>query len=353
MNNAGISLSPFVRALSLTGFDEFATSVGLNSAEMLRRASLPADILRRQDGIISYRRYCDLLELCARQSGKSLFGLHYGLHQGITVFGDLLYLIRNTGSVGDALTELRANFSLYNGAANIDLDVQGKQAVLSFRVNDANTPGRYQAEELACGVAVQLMRKLVGGAWQPDKILLGHSPLDQAPAYMEALRCRPTFSSYCTGLAFDAATLALPLSTGDEGLRQMIADHLGRIERLAADELPQYIRQLLRDLLPSGRATVEKVADCLALHPRVLQRRLTQEGTSFQNLLDGTRQDMARHYLQDPTISMAQLAGLLGYSNPSGFSRAFHRWFNATPLEWQRQQSTKRQPRLLRGRRAT
>ncbi len=353
MTEAGMPMNPFVRALSLTGFDEFASSLGLNPLEMLRRVSLPAEILRRQDGILSYRRYCALLELCARQSSTPLFGLRYGLHQGITVFGDLLYLIRNTGTVGEALIELRANFSLYNGAAEVDLDVQGEQALLSFRVSDGDTPGRSQAEELACGVAIQLMRTLAGSDWQPDKILLAHPSLNQETEYLHVLGCQSVFSANSTGLMFDAATLALPLSTGDEGLHHLVAEHLGRIERLAATELPNYVRQLLRDLLPSGRATLEKVADCMALHPRVLQRRLAQESISFQDLLDDTRQHMARHYLQDPAISMAQMAGLLGYSNPSGFSRAFHRWFNQTPLEWQRQHGPKRQPRLLRNRRSS
>lgn len=351
MTDTGMPRNPFVRALGLTGFEEFAKSLGLNPLEMMRRASLPAEFLQRQDGILSYRRYCELLELCARQSATPLFGLRYGLHQGIAVFGDLLYLIRNTVTVGDALIELRANFSLYNGAAEIGLDLNGDEALLSFKVSDGDIPGRSQAEELACGVAVQLMRTLVSGEWHADRILLEHPPLDQATDYLQALGCQPTFSANCTGLSFDAATLALPLSASDKGLHQMIADHLGRMERLTANELPNYVKQLLRDLLPSGRATVEKVADCMALNPRALHRRLTQERTSFQNLLDETRQEMSRHYLQNPAISMAQIAGLLGYADPSGFSRAFHRWFGTTPLEWQRRHGPKRQPRLLRNRR--
>lgn len=80
--------SPFARALSLNGFDEFATRQGLDPAELLRRISLPPESLRRQQGILSYSRYCALLEQCALQSGNTLFGLQYGLYQGINVFGD-------------------------------------------------------------------------------------------------------------------------------------------------------------------------------------------------------------------------------------------------------------------------
>lgn len=348
-----MSLNPFVRTLSLTGFDEFATRQGLNPADMLRCVSLPQESLQRQEGIFAYRQYCALLEMCRLQSGNALFGLQYGLFQGINVFGDLLYLIRNASTVGDALIELRANYSLYNGAAEVGLDVAGDAAVLSYRVNECDVPGLCQAEELACGVAVQLMRALVDGGWQPGALLLRHPPLQDELIYRQALGFLPTFAADCTGLKFDSAVLSRPLSSVDDTLQQLIAGHIRKMERLSADELPSYVKQLLRSLLPSGRATIEKVADCMAFRPRILQRRLAQEGTSFQRLLDETRQGMARSYLEDPSISMAQMAGLLGYSDPSGFSRAFNRWFDISPLKWQQKHCPNRQPRLLRSRRAS
>lgn len=348
-----MSLNPFVRALSLTGFDEFATRQGLNPAEMLRRASLPQESLQRQDGILSYRRYCALLELCELQSANALFGLQYGLYQGINVFGDLVFLIRNAKTVGDALTELRANYSLFNGAAEVGLDIEGGLAILSYCVNECGVPGLCQAEELACGVAMQLMRTLVSSDWQPSAILLRHLPLSSEPAYQQALGFLPTFASAHTGLAFDSSVLSLPLSSADETLHRMIAEHIGRMERLSADEMPGYVKQLLRNLLPSGRATIEKVAGWMAFNPRTLQRRLAQEGTSFQRLLDETRQGMALRFLEDPSISMAQMSGLLGYSDPSGLSRAFNRWFEVGPLEWQKQHCPNKQPRLLRSRRSS
>jgi AraC-like DNA-binding protein len=346
-----MSSNPFVRSLGLTGFDEFSRQQGLKPSEMLRRASLPAEVLQRQDGILSYRRYCALLDLCGQASGNPLFGLQYGLHQGVSVFGDLIYLIRNSATVGDALSELRSNFSLYNGAAEIGFDVAGDTALLSFQIGEGDLPGRAQAEELACGVALQLLRMLVGSDWHPASLSLAHPALGPESAYVAALGVRPDFSTARTELGFASSMLSLPLSTADAALHGMITAHLGRMERLAADELPSYVRQLLRDLLPSGRATVEKVSDCMALSPRTLLRRLSLGGTSFQKLLDETRQELARNYLNTPNVSIAQLAELLGYSDTSGFIRAFNRWFNATPLEWQRKHGAKRQPRMLRSRR--
>ncbi|CAI8795636.1 AraC-type DNA-binding protein [Pseudomonas jessenii] len=342
--------NPFIRALSLAGFDQFARSQGLDPNRMLRQASLPVVSLHRPEDILSFQRYCGLLELCQQGSNNPLFGLEFGLYQGVDVFGDIFFLIHNTRTVGEALFELRANFSLYNGSAQIDLEVVDGVAVLSYQTDETTIAGLPQAEELACGVGMQLMRTLVGDQWQPEAVMLRHSPHADEFVYRKTLGITPTFSAANTGLLFDACVLTQPLDCASETLHQVIAQHLSGMERLSADEMPGYVRQLLRNLLPSGRATINRVADCMALNPRTLQRRLEQENTSFQQLLDETRQQVVRNYLQVPTISLTQMAHQLGYADVSTFSRAFNRWFSVSPLEWCRQSGLRRQPLLFQNR---
>lgn len=342
--------NPFIRALSLTGFDQFARRQGLDPSQMLRRASLPVASLQRPEDILSFQHYCGLLELCQQRSNNPLFGLEFGLYQGIDVFGDIFFLIYNTRTIGDALLELRANFAFYNGAAHIDLEVVDGAALLGYRTDEVAIGGLPQAEELACGVGIQLMRTLAGDQWQPEAVMLRHAPLADEFVYRQALGITPTFSAAHTGLLFDACVLAQPLDCASEALHQLITQHLSGMERLSADEMPGYVRQLLRNLLPSGRATIDRVADCMAVNPRTLQRQLAQDGTSFQQLLDETRQQLVRKYLQIPTISLTQVARLLGYADVSTFSRAFHRWFGVSALEWCKQSGLSRQPLLLQNR---
>ena len=342
--------NPFIRALSLAGFDQFARSQGLDPNRMLRQASLPVASLHPPEDILSFQHYCGLLELCQQVSNNPLFGLEFGLYQGVDVFGDIFFLIHNTRTIGDALFELRANFSLYNGSAQIDLEVVDGVAVLSYQTDETTMAGLPQAEELACGVGMQLMRTLVGDQWQPEAVMLRHAPLAGEFVYRQVLGITPTFSAAHTGLLFDACVLAQPLDCASETLHQLIAQHLSGMERLSADETPGYVMQLLRNLLPGGRATIERVADCMAVNPRTLQRHLAQEGTSFQRLLDDTRQQLVRNYLQVPTISLTQMAQLLGYADVSTFSRAFHRWFGLSALEWCKQSGLSRQPLLLQNR---
>ena len=87
-------------------------------------------------------------------------------------------------------------------------------------------------------------------------------------------------------------------------------------------------------MLPQGEPRRETVAQALYLSERTLQRRLQEEGSSFQKLLDDTRRDLAVQYLCQPDLAPLAIAYLLGFADPSNFYRAFKRWFGVTPGEY-------------------
>ncbi|MNC61745.1 HTH-type transcriptional regulator VirS [compost metagenome] len=91
---------------------------------------------------------------------------------------------------------------------------------------------------------------------------------------------------------------------------------------------------MLCRVLPQGEPKRETVAQALHLSQRTLQRRLQEEGTSFQTLLDDTRRELAEQYLAQPSMTLLETAYLLGFADPSNFFRAFRRWFDATPGEY-------------------
>ena len=87
-------------------------------------------------------------------------------------------------------------------------------------------------------------------------------------------------------------------------------------------------------LLPQGEPKRDAVAQALCLSQRTLQRRLQEEGTSFQQLLDDTRRELVVQYLAQPNLTLLEIAYLLGFADPSNFFRAFRRWFASTPGEY-------------------
>jgi AraC-like DNA-binding protein len=329
-------MTSIVRGIALLGYNEFAASQGLDARGLLEQAGLRADTPDQHDELITYSRYTALLEQSARHSDNPLFGLQLGLHQGAEVLGSLLYVIQSGKTVGAALKALREYFHVHSSGAVIHLDIQGDNARLSYEVTDGQAASVRHDVELALAVGSHLMQSLLGRRWRPSALLMRHVSSVPSSDYRRLLGINPRFNSDSNAWIFDAALLGAPLSDADEGLQQLVRRHVEDISQLTLQELPGYVQKVLRTMLPSGKATLDDVAQHMMISPRTLQRYLMDENTGFQQLLDKTRQSMSTRYICDTSISLTQLATLLGYGDLSAFSRAFARWNGVSPRVWKR-----------------
>jgi AraC-like DNA-binding protein len=134
-------------------------------------------------------------------------------------------------------------------------------------------------------------------------------------------------------LSFKAEDAALPFLTANEKMWEFFEPDLQkRLSELdESASTADRVRAALLELLPSGEASMESVSRKLGTSSRTLQRRLKQEGRSFQALLNETREDLARHYLKTSKLSGAEISFLLGFEDPNSFFRAFHAWTGVTP----------------------
>jgi AraC-like DNA-binding protein len=140
-----------------------------------------------------------------------------------------------------------------------------------------------------------------------------------------------------SGLALSREALERPMRQGDPRLlatAQGLADaalrtqpNLRTMAALVADRLPS--------LLPES-ATIETAAQAFHMSGRTLQRRLEQDGTTFSDVLDGVRHELARRWLADPALALGEIAFRLGFSDLATFSRAFKRWTGKPPGMWRR-----------------
>jgi AraC-like DNA-binding protein len=92
-------------------------------------------------------------------------------------------------------------------------------------------------------------------------------------------------------------------------------------------------------MLPFGDLTADTVAAQVAMSSRTLRRRLQEEATSYQEILDDVRAELARHYLTKERRGIDEVASLLGFSDPSAFTKAFRRWTRQTPADFVRAKS--------------
>lgn len=108
------------------------------------------------------------------------------------------------------------------------------------------------------------------------------------------------------------------------------------VPRIVEDQ----VCKAIRSSLSRQDCSIEEVAVILSVAPRTLQRQLQQRGTSFSQLLEEVRASSARRHLTESQLTLTQLAAILGYSELSAYSRAFHRWHGQSPQQWQRSRNT-------------
>jgi AraC-like DNA-binding protein len=186
--------------------------------------------------------------------------------------------------------------------------------------------------EFLASLLVLHLRHETGGLFTVASIDFEHEP-DDVAVVERVLGCPVHPSSSWSGLTVPLPSWHLPLRRRDPILRQMLEAHAD--ERLSREPtragIARDVQRALAPVMLSGEIRIGTIARALAMSGRTLQRRLAAERVSFQELLDEARKNAAALYLRERTLSVCEVAYLVGYSEPAPFHRAFKRWFGMTP----------------------
>lgn len=152
-----------------------------------------------------------------------------------------------------------------------------------------------------------------------------------ASEYRRLFACPVRFGQRADTLWVPTAALDTPLLAANPELHTLLAATADRHLDELGDRLTTRVRAVIESLLPEGPPAIDAVAGRLATSERSLQRGLKDEGTSFTELVDATRQALARRYLAEDRFALAEISYLVGFSHPNSFYRAFRRWTGTTP----------------------
>jgi AraC-like DNA-binding protein len=146
------------------------------------------------------------------------------------------------------------------------------------------------------------------------------------------------YSSDRNAIYFDKVDITQRLPTANAELartnEKIIVDYLSRLDK---NNITTQVKAKLLEILPSGHLTEEIILQSLHLSQRTLQRKLKEEGTTFKELLDETRRELAKEYVNDTSLSFSEITYLLGFSEQSNFTRAFKRWQGQSPSAYRGQ----------------
>ena len=141
-------------------------------------------------------------------------------------------------------------------------------------------------------------------------------------------------------IVFRAADAQRPFVTRNAELLAMLAPQFEEeLKQENGDEnFVERVRVAVQQKLTGRRPNIEDIADALHISSRTLQRRLQDEGSSFQRVLEEARHRLARHYLNNSVLELNEAAYLLGYEDSNSFVRAFRTWEGVPPARWREEQ---------------
>jgi AraC-like DNA-binding protein len=324
-----------IRSHVLTGYRALVGDLGGDADAMLERFGIRASESDLVSSWVPYVSVMRLFETTATELGSSDFGLRLSRSQGLENLGPLALLVANCKTVREGLITIGRYMPTYSPAVVIELDESGNgptaQLVYDINLRVVGTSRRQQKAEFSIGVAMNILRLLIGDRYQPETVLFRHETEQPASLYRRHLGAAAHFGQSVNAILFDRRYLDQPLALGDRRMRGMVDEYLQPLIDTQSTAMEQQVEQMIARLLPTQQCRLGRIAEQLSIHPRTLQRHLDNSGRVFEQMVDEVRRERTLEYLANPRMTISQVAGLVGYSEQSTFTRACRRWFEESP----------------------
>jgi AraC-like DNA-binding protein len=301
----------------------------VSPARVLRRAALPGDLFARGPVALSPEDYFRFWAAVDDEAGDPALAVRLGQSISVEMFSPPMFAALCSPDLVTAAQRI-GTYKPLIGPMELTVELGDDELTIGNRWPAGMSPPPLLAiAELVFWVA--LARIATRHQVRPVRAGLPQPPADpDAVAAYLGTRVRRTGTHEITFTAGDARR---PFLTENDQMWQFFVTDLRRrlSDLQAAATTAERVRAALRETLPAGDPSMTAVTRHLAVSSRTLQRQLRLEGTTFQEVLARTREDLARHYLSRSAMRTAEIAYLLGYDDANSFYRAFRTWTGTTP----------------------
>ncbi|MFC1664133.1 AraC family transcriptional regulator [Pseudomonadota bacterium] len=306
-----------------------------DSVALFRQAGLNIEKLRDPNARFPVQAGTRLANLAVAATGDPCFGLTVAKYFHPTTMHALGYSWMASDSLLDAFERLIRYYRLISNSEIVKMEERED----SYRVVLQDIDSRFSVvdPEADCFFAVilYLCRSLYGGEINPLRLTIRHKAPICAGQFQELFQSPVEFSASENAIYFNKEIVRKTLPTRNAELAlvndQVVTQYLAKFD---LSQTSARVEAKILEQLSTGHVSQESVAKSLNLSVRSMQRRLKLEETSFKKLLTETRQHLARQYIEHSQLSINEITFLLGFSEPSNFSRAFRRWNGQPPSEY-------------------
>jgi AraC-like DNA-binding protein len=310
-----------------------AKEEGVEVAPLLQKAGLTREQIDDHSARVDVKRQIKFLDLMAAELNDELLGFHLAQNYDLRLIGLLYYTQASSDSIGEALRRAARYSSIVNESIALRLR-QGRDIAIRFEYRGVARRTDQHQIEFAMVTFVRICRQLTNRHLSATKVSFTHPRNNEAGKFNNFFGCSVTFGATDDQLCFSGSIKELPIAHADSYLNELLT---GYCEQALADRETRQspfalsVENAVTLLLPHGNAGANEIARKLGVSRRTLARRLSAEGLTFAAVLKNLKRDLAKRHLADDTLSISEIAWLLGYQDVSAFTHAFKRWTGTSP----------------------
>ena len=306
---------------------------GIALAPLLRRAGLTEHDMADARSRVPASKQVAFLNLAADALGDVLLGFHIAQAVDLRRAGLIYYVLGSSATFEEALKRACRYSSLSNEGLRLTRLEGHETGIRCECIGMARHTDRHQIEFWVTYV-IRLARQFTGTRAMPLRLGLVHPRCDASDKIEAFAGCTITFGSLHDEVSFSSELAEHRLVSADPYLHDMLVGYCEEalaVRSRPAEALRTRIENAVTPMLPHGRALAADVARLLGISLRTMTRQLAAEGLSFSGVLDALRADLALRYLREPSLTISQIAWLLGFQDVSAFTHAFRRWTGMSP----------------------
>jgi len=316
---------------------EYLESNGLDVKILLEHAGISNAVLEEPRTRLPKEHLESLWQLASEATNDPAIALRVSSTLKANSFGIIGQLAAACESGRSAVEVVRGLTPLLWEDVEVELESDRDGAFVRCRAGNTGQISLFTME-YAIGITVTMSRLLWGERAKPLEARFSHARPAYAAAYEQLLHVPVRFDAGEDGVLFPPSLVDGLNPSADKALLKILehyaADLLAQIPKGA--QFSERVRACVAAMLPLCSPGADGVAEQLGISPRTLRRRLAQEHTSYQRIVDQVRNERALRYLVDEKRSIDEVAFLLGFSDHSAFIKAFRRWTGKTPSDFMR-----------------
>ena len=304
-------------------YDKLIKSFGVNVEEVLRKAGIPEDIFSHRSPSITQEQYFALMTVIENSMSDPALTVKIASSDKVEYFSPPIFAaycskdahtcIERLAKYKSLIGPLRFITERSNGVFLIEIRAGGDVVLPSLRV------------EMEIVFLLHIIRNATRTHVTPIRLIMRRLITERT--FVDFVGITPEMGEKNL-LILSEHDITLPFITRNDMMWSYFEPELRRrlYDLKIGDNITTRLRAALIELLPGGSCEIDDAAQKLGLSRRTLQRRLKEEGTTFQQELDSVRESLAEHYLEDANLTMDSIAYLLGYQELNSFRRAFTSW---------------------------